>query len=273
MDEFYCATSDKGLLSSLSMRFFYHIDKIDGRDGGYDGGDADNYGDEVWVSLGMMSSGLFGVKVKETAAVGKRLLTIYKLTERDTASPLFIPAGAGQISVAQSYMQANQMSSKYYLHAEKCSSSTTKGAVMPLEQCYIIPSRLSQTELNLGATQFMVEFTTKGPTSDWVLTYGQFQYARDFGLEIKTSSLPAAEYCHAYMGYKHGMEKVLTLPKLLIFSRDGVSEGEFKHILDSELLLLQDKSTSINHVHCYHQLGSVTLHIENGMAYYPYHKQ
>ncbi|PBK91234.1 hypothetical protein ARMGADRAFT_1031907 [Armillaria gallica] len=148
---------------------------------------------------------------------------------------------------------------------------------MPLEWCYVVPSPLLWTKLNLGATQFMV------------LAYRKFQYVRDFELEIKTGSLPveAAVYCHAanidsngmqysqghvsareagddcgfvhdgqcllkhlckilvygslsaYMGYRNHMEKVLTLPKLLIFSRDGVSEGKFKHILDPELLLLQ----------------------------------
>ncbi|PBK70238.1 Piwi-domain-containing protein [Armillaria solidipes] len=39
----------------------------------------------------------------------------------------------------------------------------------------------------------------------------------------------------AYMGYRSGMEKVTTLPKRLIFFRDGVSEGEFKRVLDLEL--------------------------------------
>ncbi|KAK0493436.1 argonaute-like protein [Armillaria luteobubalina] len=50
----------------------------------------------------------------------------------------------------------------------------------------------------------------------------------------------AKELLIAYMDYRSRVEKVSTLPKRLIFFRDGVSEGEFKRVLDQELPLLQD---------------------------------
>ncbi len=52
---------------------------------------------------------LFGVKVEaESAASGKKLLSIHKLADRDAASTLFTPAGGQQTSVAQYYARANQ---------------------------------------------------------------------------------------------------------------------------------------------------------------------
>ncbi|PBK62796.1 hypothetical protein ARMSODRAFT_1024562 [Armillaria solidipes] len=118
---------------------------------------------------------LFGVKVEaQTAAGGKKLVTIHKLTERDAASTMFTPTDGAQTSVAQ----------------------TPKGAVIPLERCYIVPGQLCRAELNPDATR-----ASLSQTPPWwndirsfflpqVLAYGQSRYVRDFGLDIKTSSLP-----------------------------------------------------------------------------------
>ncbi|KAK0435064.1 Piwi domain-containing protein [Armillaria borealis] len=75
---------------------------------------------------------------------------------------------------------------------------TPKGAVIPLERCYIVSGQLSRAELNPDATRDMVKFATKKPhqrlsaiqTGIQVLAYGQSRYVRDFGLDIKTGSLP-----------------------------------------------------------------------------------
>ncbi|KAK0444183.1 Piwi-domain-containing protein [Armillaria borealis] len=122
---------------------------------------------------------LFGVKVEaQTAAGGKKLVTIHKLTERDAASTMFTPTGGARTSVAQYYAQ------------------TPKGAVIPLERCYIFPGLLCRAGLNPDANR-----ASLSQTPPWwndirsfflpqVLAYGQSRYVRDFGLDIKTSSLP-----------------------------------------------------------------------------------
>ncbi|KAK0493443.1 argonaute-like protein [Armillaria luteobubalina] len=138
---------------------------------------------------------LFGVKVEaDSAASGKKPLSIHKLAERDAASTLFTPAGGQQISVAQYYAQANQR----LRYPNILCVQTAKGAVIPLERCYIVPGQLSRGELNPDATRAMVEFATKRPDQRLVairagievLAYGQSKYVRDFGLNIKTGSLP-----------------------------------------------------------------------------------
>ncbi|KAK0435068.1 Piwi-domain-containing protein [Armillaria borealis] len=138
---------------------------------------------------------LFGVKVEaKTAAGAKKLVTIHKLTERDAASTIFTPTGGAQTSVVQYYAQTNQ---RLRLPNIIC-IQTPKGAVIPLERCYIVPGQLSRAELTPDATRAMVEFATKKPdqrlsaikTGIEVLAYGQSRYVRDFGLDIKTGSLP-----------------------------------------------------------------------------------
>ncbi|KAK0217148.1 argonaute-like protein [Armillaria fumosa] len=138
---------------------------------------------------------LFGVKVEaQTVAGKKRVVTIHKLTERDAASTMFTPTGGAQTSVAQYYAQANQR--VRFLNI--ICIQTPKGAVIPLERCYIVPGQLSRAELTPDATRAMVEFATKKPdqrlsaikTGIQVLAYGQSRYVRDFGLDIKTGSLP-----------------------------------------------------------------------------------
>ncbi|KAK0443706.1 ribonuclease H-like domain-containing protein [Desarmillaria tabescens] len=138
---------------------------------------------------------LFGVKVEsESAASGKKLLTIHKLTDRDAATTMFTPSGGRQTSVAQYYAQANQR----LRYPNIICMQTAKGAVIPLERCYVVPGQLSRSELNPDATRAMVEFATKKPDQRLsaiqigiqVLAYGQSRYVRDFGLDIKTSSLP-----------------------------------------------------------------------------------
>ncbi|KAK0460469.1 uncharacterized protein EV420DRAFT_1532341 [Desarmillaria tabescens] len=141
---------------------------------------------------------LFGVKVEaESAAGGKKLITIHKLTERDATSIIFTPTGGKQTTIAQYFAQANQrQSSQYYLHAGMI--FTAKGAVIPLERCYIVLGQLSRAALSPDATREMVEFATKKPDQQLnvikagiqVLAYDQSQYVRDFGLNIKTNSLP-----------------------------------------------------------------------------------
>ncbi|KAK0209999.1 argonaute-like protein [Desarmillaria ectypa] len=138
---------------------------------------------------------LFGVKVEaESAAGGKKLYSINKLTERDAASIVFTPASGQQTTVAQYYAQANQR----IRFPNIICMQTAKGAVIPLERCYIVPGQLSRGELNPDATRAMVEFATKKPDQRLsaiqagiqVLAYGQSRYVRDFGLDIKTGSLP-----------------------------------------------------------------------------------
>ncbi|KAK0472793.1 ribonuclease H-like domain-containing protein [Armillaria novae-zelandiae] len=138
---------------------------------------------------------LFGVKVEaQTVAGKKKMVTIHKLTERDAASTMFTPTGGSQTSVAQYCAQANQ---QVQLPNIIC-IQTPKGAVIPLERCYIVPGQLSRAELTPDATRAMVEFATKKPdqrlsaikTGIQVLAYGQSRYVRDFGLDIKTGSLP-----------------------------------------------------------------------------------
>ncbi|KAK0445347.1 argonaute-like protein [Desarmillaria tabescens] len=138
---------------------------------------------------------LFGVKVEsESAASGKKLLAIHKLTERDAATTMFTPSGGRQTSVAQYYAQANQR----LRYPNIICLQTAKGAVIPLERCDVVPGQLSRSELNPDATRAMVEFATKRPdqrlsaiqTGIQVLAYGQSRYVRDFGLDIKTGSLP-----------------------------------------------------------------------------------
>ncbi|KAK0229319.1 argonaute-like protein [Armillaria nabsnona] len=138
---------------------------------------------------------LFGVKVEaQTAAGGTKLVTIHKLTERDAASTVFTPTGSAQTNVAQYYARTNQR----LRHPNIICMQTPKGAVIPLERCYIVPGQLSQADLNPDATRDMVKFATKRPaqrlsaiqTGIQVLAYGQSRYVRDFGLDIKTGSLP-----------------------------------------------------------------------------------
>ncbi|PBK85517.1 Piwi-domain-containing protein [Armillaria gallica] len=138
---------------------------------------------------------LFGVKVEaDSAASGKKPLSIHKLADRDAASTLFTPAGGQQTSVAQYYARANQ---RLQFPNIIC-VQTAKGAVIPLERCYIVPGQLSRAELNPDATRAMVEFATKKPDQRLsairaglqVLAYGQSKYVRDFGLNIQTGSLP-----------------------------------------------------------------------------------
>ncbi|SJK96831.1 uncharacterized protein ARMOST_00077 [Armillaria ostoyae] len=138
---------------------------------------------------------LFGVKVEtESAASGKKLLSIHKLADRDAASTVFTPTGGQQISVEQYYARANQR----LRHPNIICVQTAKGAVIPLERCYIVPGQLSRAELNPDATRAMVEFATKKPDQRLsairagiqVLAYGQSKYVRDFGLNIQTGSLP-----------------------------------------------------------------------------------
>ncbi|SJK96819.1 uncharacterized protein ARMOST_00065 [Armillaria ostoyae] len=138
---------------------------------------------------------LFGVKVEvQTAAGTKKLVTIQKLTERDAASTVFTPTGGAQTNVAQYYARANQR----LRYPNIICVQTPKGAVIPLERCYIVPGQLSRAELNPDATRDMVKFATKRPdqrlsaiqTGIQVLAYGQSRYVRDFGLDIKTGTLP-----------------------------------------------------------------------------------
>ncbi|PBK85499.1 argonaute-like protein [Armillaria gallica] len=138
---------------------------------------------------------LFGVKVEaQTAAGGNKLVTIHKLTERDTASTVFTPTGGAQTNVAQYYARANQR----LRYPNIICMQTPKGAVIPLERYYIVPGQLSQADLNPDATRDMVKFATKRPdqrlsaiqTGIQVLAYGQSRYVRDFGPDIKTGSLP-----------------------------------------------------------------------------------
>ncbi|SJK99346.1 uncharacterized protein ARMOST_02639 [Armillaria ostoyae] len=55
----------------------------------------------------------------------------------------------------------------------------------------------------------------------------------------------AKAYPSVYASFSCNVENVKTLPKRLIFFRDGVSEGKFKHVLDQELPLLQGTSLII----------------------------
>ncbi|KAI0702894.1 argonaute-like protein [Cytidiella melzeri] len=51
----------------------------------------------------------------------------------------------------------------------------------------------------------------------------------------------AEEVIKKFIGYRKNMEKVAnTAPKRIIFYRDGVSEGQFKQVLEKELPLLQE---------------------------------
>ncbi|KAK0210004.1 argonaute-like protein [Desarmillaria ectypa] len=112
---------------------------------------------------------LFGVKVEaESAAGGKRLYSIQKLTERDAALIVFMPAGGQQTTVAQYYAQANQR--------------IRFPNIICMQRCYIVPGQLSRAELNLDATWAMAGIQ--------VLAYGRSSDVRDFGLDIKTGSLP-----------------------------------------------------------------------------------
>ncbi|OBZ70438.1 Protein argonaute 1 [Grifola frondosa] len=47
-----------------------------------------------------------------------------------------------------------------------------------------------------------------------------------------------------YMGYREKVERKAPAPKRIIFYRDGVSEGQFKHVLEQELPLLKSKFKS-----------------------------
>ncbi|KAK0445339.1 argonaute-like protein [Desarmillaria tabescens] len=142
-----------------------------------------------------LQSFLFGVKVEvESAAGRKKPLTIHKLTELDAASTVFTPTGGRRTNVAQYYAQANQR----LRYPNIICMQTAKGDVIPLERCYVIPGQLSRADLNPDATRAMVGFATKRPdqrlsaiqTGIQVLAYGQSRYVRDFGLDIKTGSLP-----------------------------------------------------------------------------------
>ncbi|KAG7453294.1 Piwi-domain-containing protein [Guyanagaster necrorhizus] len=138
---------------------------------------------------------LFGLKVEAESAAGiKKVYPIHKLSERDAASTVFTPAGGAQTNVAQYYARANRP----LRYANIICIQTAKGAVIPLERCYILRGQLSRAELSPDATRAMVEFATKKPddrlraiqTGIQVLAYGQSQYVRDFGLDIKSASLP-----------------------------------------------------------------------------------
>ncbi|KAG7439281.1 eukaryotic translation initiation factor 2C [Guyanagaster necrorhizus] len=138
---------------------------------------------------------LFGLKVEAESAAGvRKKYSIHKLSERDAISTVFTPAGGAQTNVAQYYAQANRP----LRYANIICIQTAKGAVIPLERCYILPGQISRAELSPDATRAMVEFATKKPddrlraiqTGIQVLAYGQSRYVRDFGLDIKSASLP-----------------------------------------------------------------------------------
>ncbi|SJL18649.1 uncharacterized protein ARMOST_22246 [Armillaria ostoyae] len=217
----------------------------------------------------------FGVKVKESAAAGKRLLAIYKLMERDAASTLFTPAAGRQISIAQSYMQANQTLSEYYLRA---------GAVIPLERYFIVPVPMGRQMLDAGPQCWANIALKTNAKSSGVNVLPDAKLAPIISDPRRPTIVMDADVMHpapgsqppsyatvvvnidsdgtryiakttpqlerqemiadlcmiandlllAYMGYGSGAEKVLTLPKRLVFSRDSVSEGEFKHVLDQD---------------------------------------
>ncbi|KAK0227575.1 argonaute-like protein [Armillaria fumosa] len=143
---------------------------------------------------------LSGVKVDvQTAAGGKKVVTIHKLTERDATSTVFTRSGGAPTNVAQYYAQANQrLRLPNIICIQVGSTAGPKVTVIPLERCSIIPGQLSRAGLSQEATRDMVKFATKRPdqrlsaiqTGIQVLAYGQSRYVRDFGLDIKTGALP-----------------------------------------------------------------------------------
>ncbi|KAK0210005.1 argonaute-like protein [Desarmillaria ectypa] len=145
---------------------------------------------------------LFGVKVEaKSAAGGKKLRTIHKLTEGDAASMLFTPTAGSkaptdvrQTDVAQYYAQRNQR----LRYPNIICMQTIHGEVIPLERCNVVPGQFSRAELSPDAARAMVAFATKKPEQQLsaiqagiqALAYGESRYVRDFGLNIKTDSLP-----------------------------------------------------------------------------------
>ncbi|PBK68130.1 hypothetical protein ARMSODRAFT_976390 [Armillaria solidipes] len=163
----------------------------------------------------------------QRAAAGKRLLAIYKLMERDAASTLSTPAGGRQISVAQSYMQENQLLSEYYL----CAGSRLRA--IPIH-----PRLWTRTQDWFSAYgDSCMNYQTAG-AEIWIrIQAGDCcKTTPQLGRQemIADLSMIANDLLLAYMGYRSGVEKALTLPRRLIFSRVRWSEGEFKHILDQD---------------------------------------
>ncbi|KAJ3844614.1 argonaute-like protein [Lentinula raphanica] len=139
-----------------------------------------------------------GVRVSvQPAARGAppTIVTINTLTREGAQNITFKMSDGNSTNVA-SYFQ--RLSGRALHYPGIICAKTSRGAVLPMERCTIIPGQLARKQIPPDVTRAMVEFSTKRPADRLAsirngfaaLAHGQSEYVRNFGLNINEQTFP-----------------------------------------------------------------------------------
>ncbi|KAG7453210.1 argonaute-like protein [Guyanagaster necrorhizus] len=144
---------------------------------------------------------LSGMKIVPTLAISGargrkgKSVTVKRLTDQPASMLSFKPRGGGvETTVAAYFQRQNQL--LQYPHI--ICVETPSGAFIPLEKCEVLPGQIIKKEILPEATSAIVKFSTKPPKERLtaikkgveLLQYGQSEYLKAFGLNVKSDLLP-----------------------------------------------------------------------------------
>ncbi|TFK35934.1 argonaute-like protein [Crucibulum laeve] len=164
---------------------------------------------------------LSGLRVSTSYTGRTKKHTIYGLSATGANSSHFQLSTGGQITVSQ-YFQSHLNRTLQY--PSIICVELRSGALIPLEFCDVPPGQLMKKEIPSEKTSDIVAFSTMKPKERFesikrgaeMLSYGQSNYVRQFGMNIDTSKfheLPARVINPPTLKYGPGSKQLTIAPK------------------------------------------------------------
>lgn len=134
---------------------------------------------------------LSGCRVDTESAGGKKLRRTITKISKEGADRIRFDMDGRQISVADYFRTQRNRPLQY--PQLPCIEAGTKGGLIPMELCTVLPGQIMRKELPSDKTADMVAFSTKKPQERLssiidglsVLNYGQSEYLRQFNMQVK----------------------------------------------------------------------------------------
>ncbi|KAJ6498441.1 argonaute-like protein [Mycena vitilis] len=149
--------------------------------------------DRERVSLGRFITGI-RVQTQDSATGALRARVAKRLTKEGASQSAFTMRNGGTKTVAQYFQEVSGRPLRF--PALLC-VEVGQGALIPLELCTVLPGQLVRKEIPEDKKTALVEFATMRPKERLdsirkgmqVLSYGQSEYVRKFGLEVNPTLL------------------------------------------------------------------------------------
>lgn len=163
------------------------------------------------------------VRVKPAKAnLPTRIVSIQKLSREGARDYRFPLREGGEMTVADYFHRTSNRPLDFPL--VMC-GLTPKGVAIPLERCEVLPGQLMRKQIPEGLEQPMLEFSQKRPQDRLqsireglqTLSHGQSEYVRNFGMTVKSQTLPmeidARVLMHPKLQYGAGSKQPTVEPR------------------------------------------------------------